>query len=86
MRFCKEALTSGKISQAETPNTQDNTFWVNNNIASGLLWKMDSANVNPDTLHAVFSGSKHIFCGFQLSIFDVQIGKVSSIQKFSVYV
>ena len=83
MRFCQEALTSGESSEPANDTSesdmQDNTFWVNNNLASGLLWKIESANINPDAIQAVFSGSKHKFSGFQLSIFDVQIGKVGKL-------
>ena len=82
MRFCQEALASGEHSNSQSAsdasNMQDNTFWVSNSLASGVLWKVDSTDINPDTIQAVFSGSKHKFCGFQLSIFDVQIGKVCS--------
>ena len=80
MRFCTEVLKSGEHSEfespTEAPNIDDNTFWIENNLGNGLLWKMDSTNINPDTVQTIFSGTKHSFCGFQLSIFDLQFGKV----------
>lgn len=84
MRFCKSALKSGEHSQSAAlmSDKQDSTFWVENNLAVGLLWKVDSANINPDTLQTVLSGSKSNFSGFQLTIFDLQFGKVRSLVLF----
>lgn len=78
MWFCKEALKSKENPTESEIVVQDHLFWVRNDMASGVLWKNDMLNINPDALQMIFSGTKHNFCGFQLCIFDLQYsGKVS---------
>ena len=77
MRFCKEALTTKE--RGEMPNVHDNIFWVCKGHTYGVLWKINTADIDPESLQqGIFSGSEHMcnFNGFQLSIFDVQFGKV----------
>ena len=77
MHFCKEALTSKE--RGEMPNVHHDLFWVCKRHIFGILWKKNTANVDPKSLQqGIFSGLEHVcnFNGFQLFVFDVQFGKV----------
>ena len=74
MRFCKEAMTSSE--RGEIQNMEDHTFWVSKDQLFGVLWKVNTVDIDPDALQGIFSGRDYNFSGFQLSIFDLQFGQV----------
>ena len=74
MYFCKEALTSKECGEMQDVN--DNTFWMCKRHTYSIYWKINMADIDPESLQqGIYSGSEHVH-GFQLSIFDVQFGKV----------
>ena len=83
MRFCKKAMMSRE--RGEIQNVQDNTFWVCKGQTYGVLWKVNTVDIDPEALQGIFLGYEHNFSGFQLSVFDLQFGKVKACKSCLLY-